>query len=153
LTITQEDGPVHHASLRSRFLQQQPGDDGPQTTELAILWDQIPAETKGLEDGSDGQRAHGIDRAAHSPSDPLQILVGSVSSFFTPARLSHLATRLNTTVLRSVGASSLAVETRCQLLSTARERERRTSLGLKLLGVDGEGDEPEALREYLILHN
>lgn len=51
------------------------------------------------------------DRRRDAPSIPDQIFAGSVSPFFTSRFRVHLATRLNTTVFRSVGTSSGAAAT------------------------------------------
>lgn len=60
-----------------------------------------------------GYRIGGRD----APSVPDQIFAGSVSPFFTSRFRVHLATRLKTTVLRSVGTSSGAVGNRRQSVS------------------------------------
>lgn len=49
-------------------------------------------------------------RRRDAPSVPLQIFFGSDSPFLTSLKRSHFATRPKTTVLRSVGGSSAAVE-------------------------------------------
>ena len=89
----------------------------------------------------------------HEPSEPLQIFFGSVSPFLTSLRRSQWATRLKTTVLRSVGGSSGAATEKMSNNSAAAKRSAATFGEDELACIDSERDQAKSLSENFILND